>query len=144
MDSSAIPVFLAGPFPVLHSARLDHELADVELDVALLIGGLPTMIAATSFPLDETWERVESALESGEARLGVAGMPHHEETPVGDEEIFPSAYVGLECANGERLVLAHIRGSDPAVLSDAYARRVIKEILQGRTPAELGEPVFDD
>ncbi len=144
MDSSAIPVFLAGPFPVVHSARLDRELAEVELDVALLIGGLPTMLAATSFPLDDTWDRVESALRSGDARLGVAGMPHHAENSFGTDEVYPSAYVGLECANGERLVLAHIRGTDPTVRPDAYARRVIKEILQGRTPAELGEPVYDE
>ncbi len=144
MDPSAIPVFLAGPFPVLHTARVDQELSEVELDVALLIGGLPTMLAATCFPLDDTWERVETALASGDARLGVAGMPHHSENAIGTDEVFPSAYVGLECANGERLVLAHIRGSDPAVRSDAYARRVIKEILQGHTPAELGEPVYDE
>ncbi len=143
MDSSAIPVFLAGPFPVVHSARLDHEESNVELDVALLIGGLPTMLAATCFPLDETWERVELALESGDARLGVAGMPHHSEDELSDES-YPSAYVGLECANGERLVLAHIRGSDAAVRPEVYARRVIRSILQGRTPAELGEPVFDE
>ncbi len=144
MDSSAIPVFLAGPFPVIHSARIDRELAEVELDVALLIGGLPTMLAATSFPLDDTWERVEVALQSGDARLGVAGMPHHAESSIGMDEVYPSAYVGLECANGERLVLAHIRGVDSSVRPDVYARRVIKEILQGHTPAELGEPVYDD
>lgn len=144
MDPSAIPVFMAGPFPVLHSAKLDQELSEVDLDVAVLIGGLPTMLAATSFPLDDTWDRVESALESGDARLGVAGMLHHSENPIGDDETFPSAYVGLECANGERLVLAHIRGSDASLRPDAYARQVIKEILQGRTPAELGEPVYDD
>ncbi len=144
MDSSAIPVFMAGPFPVLHTARLDRELSEVDLDVAVLIGGLPTMIAATSFPLDETWDRVESALESGDARLGVAGVPHRSENSIGDTEVFPSAYVGLECANGERLVLAHIRGTDPAIRPDEYARAVIREILQGRTPAELGEAVYDD
>src|SRR5512142_2872594 len=144
MDPSAIPVFMAGPFPVLHSAKLDQELSEVDLDVALLIGGLPTMLAATSFPLDDTWERVEMALRSGDARLGVAGMPHHAESSFGTDEVFPSAYVGLECSNGERLVLAHIRGTDSSVRPDAYARAVIKEILQGRTPAELGEAVYDD
>lgn len=143
MDSSAIPVFLAGPFPVVHSARLDHDESNVELDVALLIGGLPTMLAATCFPLDDTWERVEAALESGDARLGVAGMPHQGDETIG-ESAYPSAYIGLECANGERLVLAHIRGADPAVRPEVYARRVIRSILQGRTPAELGEPVYDE
>lgn len=143
MDSSAIPVFLAGPFPVIHTARLDPDESNVELDVALLIGGLPTMLAATSFPLDETWERVEVALESGDARLGVAGMPHHADETIG-EAVYPSAYVGLECANGERLVLAHIRGTDGSVRPDVYARRVIRSILQGRTPAELGEAVYDE
>ncbi len=144
MDPSAIPVFMAGPFPVLHTARLDRELSEVDLDVAVLIGGLPTMLAATSFPLDDTWDRVESALESGDARLGVAGMPHRSESAFGTDEVYPSAYVGLECANGERLVLAHIRGTDPSIRPEAYARGVIKEILQGRTPAELGEAVYDD
>lgn len=143
MDPSAIPVFLAGPFPVLHTARVQSIEQEVELDVALLISGLPTMLAATRFPLDESWERIQRALRSGDARLGVAGMPHEAESIVGAPEIFPSAYVGLECANGERLVLAHIRGSDRAQESEAYARSVIAAILQGKTPAELGEPIED-
>jgi hypothetical protein len=144
MDSSAIPVFLAGPFPVVHSSRVDELEAEVELDVALLIGGLPTMIAATCFPLDDTWERVEAALGSGDARLGVAGMPHETESALGEREVYPSAYVGLECANGERLVLAHIRGDDPSQDPETYARGVITAILQGQTPCELGVAVDED
>lgn len=144
MDSSAIPVFLAGPFPVVHTSQVDHDEGEVELDVALIIGGLPTMLAATAFPLDDTWDRVESALQSGDARLGVAGMPYESESVLGAREIYPSAYVGLECANGERLVLAHIRGDDPQQGAETYAREVITAILQGRAPAELGQAVFDD
>lgn len=143
MDSSAIPVFLAGPFPVLHNARFDSLVEEVELDVALIIAGLPTVLAATRFPLDETWDRIEAALGSGDARLGVAGMPHEIESAVGSREIYPSAYVGLECANGERLVLAHIRGSNPKQVAEKYARDVIGAILQGQTPDELGEPIED-
>ena len=143
MDSSAIPVFLAGPFPVLHTSRVQDAEQEVELDVALLISGLPTMLAATRFPLDDTWERIQRALASGDARLGVAGMPHEAESIAGTPEVFPSAYVGLECANGERLVLAHIKGSDREQESEAYARSVISAILNGKTPAELGEPIED-
>lgn len=143
MDSSAIPVFLAGPFPVLHAARFDPSQTEVELDVALLIGGLPTILATTGFPRDEDWDRIRTALASGDARLGVAGIPHETTSIAGERETFPSAFVGLECANGERLVLAHIRGADPGQPSEKYARRVIKGILRGRTPAELGEPVAD-
>jgi hypothetical protein len=142
MDSSAIPVFLAGPFPVLHNARFDRIIEEVELDVALIIGGLPTVLAATRFPLDETWDRIRAALGSGDARLGVAGMPHEVES-AGATAVFPSAYVGLECANGERLVLAHIRGSNPTQEAEKYARDVIGAILQGQTPDELGEPIED-
>lgn len=143
MDPSAIPVFLAGPFPVLHSACVYEIEGEVELDVALIIGGLPTILAATSFPLDETWSRVEDALRSGDARLGVAGIPHESETITGKPAIFPSAYIGLECANGERLILAHIRGPDPDQDSEAYAREVIAALLNGQTPAELGELIED-
>jgi hypothetical protein len=143
MDSSAIPVFLAGPFPVLHNARFDRIVEEVELDVALIIGGLPTVLAATRFPLDETWERIHVALGSGDARLGVAGMPHEIESAVGAREVYPSAYVGLECANGERLVLAHIRGHDRELEAEKYARAVIGAILQGQTPDQLGEPIED-
>lgn len=141
MDSSAIQVFLAGPFPVIHTVRLEAD--DVDLDVALIIGGLPTMIAATSFPIDDSWDRIETALTSGDARLGVAGVPHEGESMLGMPEIFPSAYVGLQCANGDRLVLAHIRGEDSAQDPEAYAREVIGAILQGHTPAELGEMIED-
>ncbi|MBI4544407.1 MAG: hypothetical protein HY703_04355 [Gemmatimonadetes bacterium] len=143
MDSSAIPVFLAGPFPVLHTARLQRQAGEVELDVALLIGGLPTILAATSFPLDETWDRIDRALASGEARLGVAGVRQQAESGDGNSGVYPSAYVGVQCANGERLVLAHIRGPDPNQEPDAYAREVFHAILQGQTPAELGEFVDD-
>jgi hypothetical protein len=139
MDSPAIPVFLAGPFPVLHAARIDAVADELELDVGLLIGGAPTIIASTAFPIDETWERVRTALRSGDARLGVAGMPHESETVTGVVEVYPSAYVGLECANGERLVLSHIRGIDAQQNAESYARSVIDSILRGHTPAELGE-----
>jgi hypothetical protein len=142
MDSSAIQVFLAGPFPVVHSVRVDE--GDVELDVALIIGGIPTILAATCFPLDETWDRIETALNSGDAKLGVAGMPHESESLIGTPEVLPSAYVGLQCANGDRLVLAHICGSDREQDPEAYAREVIAAILQGQTPAELGEVIDDE
>jgi hypothetical protein len=144
MDSSAIPVFLAGPFPVVYTANIDTSDKDVELDVALLIAGLPNILASTMFPLDETWERIRIALDSGDARLGVAGMPHEEEVRDGDDpEVFPSAYIGLECANGERLVLAHIRGLDPAQEPEVYAREVIDALLQGCAPDDLGVTIDD-
>jgi len=138
MDSSAIPVFLAGPFPVLFTHRVNEAEEEVELDVALLIAGQPNVLASTVFPLDASWERIRSALESGDARLGVAGMVHEEEEASGQLERYPAAYVGLECANGERLVLAHIRGLDAVQPADAYAREVIDSILQGCAPEELG------
>lgn len=143
MDSSAIPVFLAGPFPVLNTARFNEPETAIQLDVGLLIGGVPTMLARTDFPFDETWERIEDALDSGDARLGVAGIPHEAESAIGTREVYPSAFVGLECANGERLVLAHIRGADSDQAADDYARRVIKGILRGCTPTDLGEPITD-
>jgi hypothetical protein len=144
MASPAIPVFLAGPFPVLHSARVDHDEREVDLDVALLIDGQPNMLASTTFPLDDTWERIVSALTSGDARLGVAGMPHEAKSMTGAPEVFPSAYVGLECANGERLVLAHIKGTNPGQDSAAYAREVIQASRDGATPDELGETIDEE
>lgn len=143
MDPSAIPVFLAGPFPVIHSANIVEPEAEVQLDVGLIIAGLPTILAASSFPLDETWDRVLTALDSGDARLGVAGVPHEMPSPIGGAEVYPSAYIGLECANGERLVLAHIRGASPEQEPNAYAREVIAALLNGQTPAELGELIED-
>jgi hypothetical protein len=144
MASPAIPVFLAGPFPVLHSARVDHDEQEVDLDVALLIDGQPNMLASTTFPLDDTWDRILSALTSGDARLGVAGMPHEARSMTGAPEVFPSAYVGLECANGERLVLAHIKGTNPEQDSAAFARSVIQAIREGSTPEELGETIEEE
>jgi hypothetical protein len=147
MDSRAIPVFLAGPLPVLHTFRLDRQNLEVELDVALLIGGQPNILASTCFALDETWQRIRVALESGEARLGVAGVYHPmngTDADVASDHIrFPSAYVGLECANGERLVLSHIRGLDLDQNAESYAREVIDSILQGYAPDELGVIVED-
>ena len=144
MDSSAIPVFLAGPFPVVYTSNIDRGEGEVELDVALLIAGLPNILASTMFPLDETWDRVRLALESGDARLGVAGVRHEErEDDEGAPALFPSAYIGLECANGERLVLAHIRGMDQAQEPDVYAREVIDALLQGCAPDDLGITIDD-
>jgi hypothetical protein len=138
MDSSAIPVFLAGPFPVLHTAHVEQSVQELELDVGLLIGGVPTIIACTAFPIDDTWERVQTALRSGDARLGVAGLPYQSELPTGEVAVYPSAYIGLECANGERLVLSHIRGLEADENAETYARSVLDSILRGQTPAELG------
>jgi hypothetical protein len=143
MDSSAIPVFLAGPFPVVYTADLETRETEVELDVALIIAGLPNILASTMFPLDDTWDRIKTALDSGDARLGVAGMPYEEEVQDGDAAVFPSAYIGLECANGERLVLAHIRGMDPAQEPEVYAREVIDALLQGCAPDDLGITIDD-
>jgi len=143
MDSSAIPVFLAGPYPVLHTARVLAEVDEVELDVGLIIEGQPMILASTRFSLDDSWERIRVALASGDARLGVAGVPHVEENMLGEEIEYPSAYIGLECANGERLVLAHIRGLDAAQTSEAYAREVIGSLLDGLSPDELGETIED-
>ncbi|HUF50329.1 MAG TPA: hypothetical protein VMN60_05815, partial [Longimicrobiales bacterium] len=119
MDSSAIPVFQAGPFPIVYSGEIDDTAEEVQLDVALLITGLPTIVASTAFTLDASWERIRAALESGDARLEVAPLLHEEESAVGTTHTYPSAYVGLECANGERLVLAHIRGLYPGEDADA-------------------------
>lgn len=143
MDSSAIPVFLAGPFPVLHTARVLAEVDEVELDVGLIIEGQPTILASTRFSLDDSWERIRTALSSGDARLGVAGVPYTEENIIGEDVTYPSAYIGLECANGERLVLAHIRGPDQNQKSEVYAREVISSLLDGLSPDELGEMIED-
>jgi hypothetical protein len=142
MDS-AIPVFLAGPFPVIHTARVLDIEQEVELDVALLINGLPNMLASTAFPLDDSWGRIQTALNSGDARLAVAGIPYETTSASGRAETFPSAYVGMECANGERLVLAHIKGMDAEQQAEAYAREVINAILDGNSPVDLGETIED-
>lgn len=143
MDSPPIPVFLAGPFPVIHSVAVDEVEHDIDLDVALLIAGLPNILASTRFPLDDTWERIISALESGDAKLGVAGVPYEVKAPTGTAQVYPSAYIGLECANGERLVLSHIRGLDASQDAEGYAREVIDSLLQGLGPEELGETIDD-
>ncbi|HSJ33112.1 MAG TPA: hypothetical protein VK933_16845 [Longimicrobiales bacterium] len=143
MDSSAIPIFQAGPFPVVYSSEVDEMEAEVQLDVALLIQGQPNIVASTAFPHDETWERIRAALDSGDARLEVAGVLHEEESAAGAVHTYPSAYVGLECANGERLVLSHIRGLYPDSSAEAYAREVLDSIQNGLTPDELGVNLDD-
>lgn len=144
MATPAVPVFLAGPFPVLHTSRIDDVDREVELDVGLLISGLPTILVSARFPLDDTWIRIRGALSSGDAKLGVAGVPHKDEAEIGAEEIFPSAYIGLECANGERLVLSHIRSLDNELNPEAYAREVMDSLLKGLTPDELGVAIDDE
>ncbi len=143
MASPAVPVFLAGPFPVIQTSRVSDLEAEVELDVGLLIAGLPNILASTRFPLDETWDRIQAALRSGDARLGVAGVPHESESEIGETAIYPSAYIGLECANGERLVLSHIRALEPATNAEPFAREVMDSLLKGLSPDELGVAIDD-
>ena len=143
MDHSAIPVFQAGPYPLVYSSEVDEVENEVQLDVALLIEGLPNILAATAFPFDHTWDRIRTALESGDARLEVAGVPHEEESAEGIAETYPSAYIGLQCANGERLVLSHIRGLYPGSNPEGYAREVLFSIRRGLTPDELGVNLDD-
>lgn len=143
MDSSAIPVFQAGPFPIVYSSEIEEIEQEVQLDVALLIAGLPTILASTAFAFDDTWDRIRCALESGDARLEVAGVPHQEESNAGTTELYASAYIGLECANGERLVLSHIRGLYPDQAAEKYAAEVLESILNGLTPDELGVNLDD-
>jgi hypothetical protein len=143
MDSPSVPVFLAGPFPVLHTSRISVAEREVELDVGLLIAGQPTILASAQFPLDDTWDRIRGALDSGDARLGVAGVIHHQDSDFGGSEAFPSAYIGLECANGERLVLSHIRSLESTIEAEAYARDVMDSLLKGLTPEELGIAIDD-
>lgn len=144
MASPAVPVFLAGPFPVLHASRVDEAEREVDLDVGILIAGLPSILASTRFPLDETWDRINNALGSGDAKLGVAGVPHQVDSEIGNPEVYPSAYIGLECANGERLVLSHIRALEPAENAEQYAREVMDSLLKGLSPDELGVAIDDD
>src|SRR5690606_6229230 len=98
MDSPPVPVFLAGPFPVIHSVTINREERDVDLDVALLIAGQPNILASTRFPLEVTWGRIVTALDSGDTRRGVAGVPHEVDTIADGVRVCPSAYIGLECA----------------------------------------------
>lgn len=143
MASPSVPVFLAGPFPVLHTSRISAADSEVELDVGLIIGGQPTILASARFPLDETWDHILGALSSGDARLGVAGVPHEMDSEIGGSETYPSAYIGLECANGKRLVLSHIRALDAHQPPEAYARDVMDSLLKGLTPDELGLAIDD-
>lgn len=143
MDHPAIRIYEAGPFPVVYSSDIDEIEQEVQLDLALLIDGLPTIVAATAFPWDETWERIRAALESGDASLQVAPMQYEEETAIGVTETYPSAYIGLQCANGERLVLSHIRGLDPGGDAERYAQEVRDSIRRGLTPDELGVTLDD-
>lgn len=143
MDPSALPAYQAGPYPLVYSSEIDDIEQEVQLDVALLIDGMPNILAATAFPFDETWERIRDALESGDSYLQVSPVSHEEETPFGVTQTYPSVYVGLQCANGERLVLCHIRGLDPGGDADAYAQEVIDSIRRGLAPEELGVTLDD-
>ncbi|HSJ08315.1 MAG TPA: hypothetical protein VK928_00340 [Longimicrobiales bacterium] len=143
MDHPAIRVYEAGPYPVVFSSEVDEIEQEIQLDLALLIEGLPTIVASTAFPHDDTWDRIRVALESGDASLQVAPIQYEEETAVGLTETYPSAYIGLQCANGERLVLSHIRGLYPGHDAERYAQDVLESLRRGLTPDELGVTLDD-
>jgi hypothetical protein len=125
MDSSAIPVFLAGPFPVLHASRvlkaedqaeLDLESDgedEVELDVGILIGNMPNILASTAFALDDGWDRVQALVYT----VGHPNPSINQVTELCDARIVPVTGPAIEKLIEDP---RHVRAIDHAALAGAF------------------------
>ena len=136
MDPSAVPVFLAGPFPVIHSAHVLEFEQEVELDIGLIYG-LPR--SCDGVPARRNVERVEVALNSGDAWLGVAGVAR--EGVVTDDR-GRAVRVSVSSARTASACRRSHPWPDPIRVGGLRAE-VMSALLNGQSPAELGELIDD-
>ncbi len=75
----------------------------VTIDVAVVIRGIPSLLASHTIPEDKL-DGIVASLQGGDVRVAVTGVG-------GDEGAGPPmAYVGLVCADGRRIALSRVWG----------------------------------
>lgn len=128
--------YVSSEYPVVYTVLSGEEVEGIPdgrsgIAIALLIGGTPTFLA-THVVDDEEVASVGSSLESGNVRVTAVGVPIKVEGD-DDEPVrhHPGAFLSLLCADGRRLTVARILGTDPGQPPEELARYVIRQISRG-------------
>lgn len=137
------PVLLS----VLPAGEAEESVPDghAGISLALLVDGMPTFLA-THVVDDGSVDRVVSSLEEGDVRLAVIGLlvELDEDVPalgLRATEEHPAAVVSVVCADGLRLTVARILGTDRDQSPNRLARHIVREITRGvQIPDLAGTP----
>ena len=127
--------FVTPPYPVLFSVAAggtsDIPPGEAELLLALLIGGMPSFLAAHRVP-DETVDELVVSLQQGDPRVAVVGTwVDAGETIPGRPERRAAAFISLVCADGRRITVARVMGEEPDAAPNLLAGQVIRQIARG-------------
>jgi len=127
--------FVTPPFPVLFSIACAGEAGvprgEAELVLALLIGGMPSFLAAHRVP-EESVDDLVACLQGGDPRVAVVGKWIESQGEIqGRTERRAAAFIRLVCADGRRITVARVLGEAPDSSPDVLARHVIRQIARG-------------
>jgi hypothetical protein len=127
--------FVTPSYPVLFSVASAGEgplpSGRAELLLALLIGGMPSFLAAHQVP-DDTMDDLVVSLQGGDPRVQVVGT--WVDAPGGLKgrlELRAAAFITLVCADGRRITVGRVLSEDPEASPDTLARHVIRQIARG-------------
>ena len=102
------PAFVTKRLPVLYTihpiVRSPGLPTLVTVDIAVVIRGIPSVLASHTVPEDRL-DSLVASLQSGDVRVsvtGIAGNPADGAPPM--------AYVGVVCSDGRRVPLCRVRG----------------------------------
>lgn len=78
----------------------------VTVDIAVVIRGIPSVLASHTLPEDRL-DALVASLQGGDVRVSVTGVasPETHDGP-------PTAYVGIVCSDGRRVPLCRVRGEE--------------------------------
>ncbi len=127
--------FVTPPYPALFSVACPGDAGvpqgEAELVLALLIGGMPSFLAAHRVP-EESVDDLVVSLQEGDPRVAVVGSWVESQSEVrGRMERRAAAFISLVCADGRRITVARVLGEDPDSSPEVLARHVIRQIARG-------------
>jgi hypothetical protein len=101
------PAYVTKRLPVLYTihpiVRAPGLPTLVTVDVAVVIRGIPSLLASHTVP-EEKLDGIVASLQGGDVRVSVTGV-------VGEAAAGrPMAYVGVVCADGRRITVSRVRG----------------------------------
>jgi hypothetical protein len=121
------PAFITTRLPVLYSIHgMDGSEVRTQIDVAVLVHGVPSFIATYGLASERLDETVAS-LQRGDVRVAVAGVSHPNPTVLQA----PTAHVSIVCADGRRFTVSRLRSRLVSESPEEFARRVAEEIASG-------------